>query len=482
MRTYDVIIVGAGPAGSTAARLLAAHGLAVLLIDAKKLPRDKPCAGVVSAKTLSLLEQEGLGVPQDLVEAEIYGLKAFGPHMEPVYAEPAYEVSGISLPGRPRLGITVRRRAFDWFLTEPARNAGARLIDDCRLLGLSGVGETSQGPSALPALSLDTSKGEFEARVVIGADGVFSATARLAGIRPRFRWWELARTCSMDISVAHIANCRNRPAEDTGVRIDGGSMRNAGEICFPPVLFGSGWLFPHGDHVNVGIGCAAFAFTRRMSIKTLWSTAPAIPTLPSPPSLPLASFPGEPPSQNEPLSQSKPHQAFLAFLDSLARAKGWEIRTISPAKQGGPKEYLVPAGGFRRPIARGQVLLVGDAAGLVDPFTGEGIFNAMRSANIAAETIAGFLGRDHDDYGDYDNGVPGHPLAREYTRRCYGALLPELRRSLLLTAIFFNKGGLFFRLLRRDPRRVAWLAEIMHSEGAYGRILSELAPWRSPRD
>lgn len=430
-RIYDVAVVGAGPAGSTAARILAARGLKVLLIDAKKLPRDKPCAGVVSAKTLSVLEQEGLGVPQDLVEAEIYGLRAFGPNMEPVCMEPACE-AGISLPGRPRLGITVRRRAFDWFLTEAARNAGARLIDACRLVGV--------GPSAardtyggLPALWLDTSKGRFEARVIVGADGVSGATARLAGIRLRFRWWELARTWSMDIPVNLAAN-RAIP------------VTNVAEIYFPPIPFGSGWLFPHGDHVNVGIGYAAF--TRRIFIDS-----------------------------DGPSSQSEPHPAFSAFLNNLARVKGWEIQTISATKPGGPKEYLVPAGGFRRPIACGQVLLIGDAAGLVDPFTGEGMFNAVRSAKIAAETITDFLCGDFTGYRPAGRGgrAPAwHPIAYEYTRRCYGALLPELRRSLILTAVFFNKGGLFSRLLRRDPRRAAWLARVMHSEGAYRRALTEL--------
>ncbi|MBU4406627.1 MAG: FAD-dependent monooxygenase, partial [Candidatus Altiarchaeota archaeon] len=163
---YDVIVVGSGPAGSTAARECALRGLNTLVIEKEKLPRHKPCGGAVSSKALSLLDFK---IRNDLVERECYGSRLHYGGYE-IEARKPY-----------RIGIFTSRDEFDMYLVEKAIDANAELKDAESVKSLT-IGDSS--------VVVRTDKGTYKASAVIGADGVNSGVANY--VRPRYNTNEVA--------------------------------------------------------------------------------------------------------------------------------------------------------------------------------------------------------------------------------------------------------------------------------------------------
>jgi flavin-dependent dehydrogenase len=127
--TYDVVVVGAGPAGSTAARVAAEKGLKVLLVDKSKFPREKVCGGYLSYKTLALLSH---GLSESVIEQKIYGVKLY----DGQYIGSKKMISQL-------LGITVQRSSFDTFLVQNAIQSGVHFIDSCRILQVENMKDTA---------------------------------------------------------------------------------------------------------------------------------------------------------------------------------------------------------------------------------------------------------------------------------------------------------------------------------------------------
>ena len=123
---YDVVVVGAGPAGSMAAYSCAKAGLTTLLIDKDKFPRDKPCGGALSQRSIHTLHQAGIEVPDEIIERTISSAQLMGPDKIPFH---------IHAP-EPFAFVT-RRNRFDAHLAKEAVQAGAEFIDECELTNLS---------------------------------------------------------------------------------------------------------------------------------------------------------------------------------------------------------------------------------------------------------------------------------------------------------------------------------------------------------
>lgn len=379
-RDFDVVVVGAGPAGSTAARAAAGRGLSVLLIDKAKFPRYKPCAGGVTAKSLREL---GFDLPESIVEHEIRGIKLVAS-------------CGMSVAGKDskRLGVTVKRSAFDSFLVTKAVEAGACFVDGANLVGLASQVEGARGRYVVA-----TNLGEFCARTVIGADGAAGNTARLAGIRRRWSRWELGVSLSAEVGFP-----------------DGSALSREPELIelylVPPLRAAFGWAFHRRNGLHVGIGATANdAFRLR--------------------------------------------QAYGTHFGRVMEA----VRLNLPSPR--PKGHVLPMGGLRRRIAREGVLLVGDAAGFVDPFSGEGIYHAIRSGKMAAEVLAESL-----TSGSLNKTAP------EYTRRCYQEFMEEFRLSMLLAALLGKKDGIPFAVVQANPSLVFLLADVLYAAGSYRRLFA----------
>ncbi len=208
---HDVLIAGAGPAGSHAAYLLARAGMRVALLDRARFPRDKVCGGGLSAKTLALLDADpGAVVHKSFTGAWIAwrGRRAFAKDL-----------------GRPA-GCTVARSEFDHWLVRRAQAAGAQFHPHTAVRGVTQGARGTQ---------IDTTRGAFQARIVLAADGVASMLrAQLFG----------RRVVTVAPAVEALVYCSEEGLRRLGERVlfDLGGMPR-----------GYGWIFPKRDHLNAGV-------------------------------------------------------------------------------------------------------------------------------------------------------------------------------------------------------------------------------------
>jgi geranylgeranyl reductase family protein len=293
MKRYDAIVVGAGPAGSTAAYRLAAAGAGVLLLDRARFPRDKPCGGGVTLRAVKEIPFAIDPVVEQVVTTAELRL-AFAKTVE---------------RGRGPLAYMTQRRRLDHFLAEKAAAAGADLRDGMKVATIEGTTVTANGE-------------RFSADAIVGADGVNGVSAR-----------QLALGGNKTVGVALEANVPNR-------RIDAARYRGRFVLELGTVPGGYGWVFPKGDHVNVGVGG--------------WETE---------------------------------GPRLRAHLEELCREHRIRVSDLEDVRG-----YRLPCRAPDSRLSRGRALLVGDAAGLIDPLTGDGMFEAYLSARFAAEEIRSLLG------------------------------------------------------------------------------------------
>ncbi len=283
--SYDVAIVGAGPAGSAAAYRLADAGASVLLLDKASFPRDKPCGGGVTGRAARLLPFSIEPVVEDVVDRLDCGLR-YGQH--------------ITRRARAPLAYMTQRRRLDHFLLQKAAEAGAEVRER----------ETADVR-------------ELDARIVIGADGCNGSSAKQLGLADR---------------VAHgVALEANYPYD----------RRFAGAMVLEIAVIrgGYGWIFPKGDHINVGVGGNA-------------AEGPKL----------------------------------RAELQRMCEAYG-----IDPESAEDTRGYRLPMRLSGTRLARGNTAVIGDAAGLVDPLSGDGMYEAFYSAKLVASAALDVLaGRAHD--------------------------------------------------------------------------------------
>ena len=307
---YDVVVVGAGPAGSTTAIVLARGGARVALVDKATFPRDKACGDLIGPRGLALLEGLHLAPTGGHSVAEMLVVGPTG-HRVVLPARP-----GRTYPGH---GLAVPRRRFDTWLRDAAVRAGA----EPRHGRVAGGRYDHAG--RLVGVVLDDGCA-IDADVVVGADGATSAVATAAGLtEPGAVLWGFAQRGYVDSNV-------DRPIIALW---DDGPRR-----AFP----GYGWLFPGPDgRANIGLGLGLGGRRRDAS------------------------------------------RAVNRFDDFCAHLTG-----LGLLSQPAPDRRL--GGWLKMGIvgtvpARQRTLLVGDAAGLVNPLQGEGIAPAMASGQAAAEAV-----------------------------------------------------------------------------------------------
>jgi len=234
---FDVLIVGAGPAGSSCARACAAAGLKTALIDRDTFPRSKPCGGAVSERALSHLD---FTLPSEIVEQECFG------------AQIHYHGRSVKVTKEHRIAVLVSRDKFDSFLLEKATEAGAQFFSD----------ETCAAVTLHPdSVEVRTDASAYQSRYVIGADGVHSVVAQ--GIRPRFTREEVA-----------VALVSRAPANNGNS--DGGLSGHL-EMHFGIAPMGYGWVFPHRGYRSVGIMAMSSKSFRHQDALSAFSRGLGIP-------------------------------------------------------------------------------------------------------------------------------------------------------------------------------------------------------------
>lgn len=330
----DVAVVGAGPAGSTAARFLAERGLHVTLLERYRLPRTKTCGGgLVMRARRSLLTDVSPAIERECrsVEVRLPG----SPH------------AVVCRRDAPIISMTMRA-PLDHLLAERARDAGALLLAP---RAVEGVTADSRG------VTLQTSGGVIHCRLVVAADGCTGTIARQVFGALR----QAAPALEVEIPAPDrvLARLGDRARFDFGI-----------------APRGYGWVFPKQDHLSVGI-----VSLRRGGV-----------------SLP---------------------RTLMTYLHALGLRLG----------QAAPRGSVVPIRPAGPPWLRQRILPVGDAAGLVDPLTAEGISGAVLSARIAAAAIAkGDLNPDR--------------IERFYRYRLGRTLLRTLRMSRVLARLVYAPANL----------------------------------------
>lgn len=377
---YDVIVVGGGPAGSAAARRAALGGRRVLVLDAARFPRSKPCGGAVSEQGLSYLDCE---LPREIVHSDVFGARMhFGSTV--IEAQRPY-----------RIAVVTTRAELDQFLLGRAAEAGAAVRQGTRVLSVVDDG---------PRVYVRTTEATYTSRYVIGADGAQSVVAAsLRGRLPRAQYGVLYEF--------NVPSRRTPPSS---------SSRGFVDIHFGVAYRGYGWVFPRADHWNVGVGALA-------------SGAPNV---------------------------KRAAHDFYASLTSLSRDVD-----ASPEDQVG---WIVPAGGYSRTVARGRVLLAGDAAGYVDAFAGEGIAYAILSGQMAGSLIAAAC-----EGGDAD--APRR-LGEQYSALCRTRIERDLWYSLILSRLLHCWPGGLLRLFSTEPAFVEKYLDVLAGGIRYADYLKWFVP------
>ena len=338
----DVIVVGAGPSGSTAAYYLAQAGLNVLLIEKARFPREKVCGDGLTPRAVKSLVAMGMDVSEEAGWLRNKGLRVIGGGLR-------LELPWPELSSYPGYGLVRTRASLDEMLARRAQSAGAKLLEGVTVTGplldddgqVAGVvvqpdaGQTVKS-TADDDERTDAAPGSFRARVVVAADGNSSRLSVALGLRKRD---------DRPLGVA-VRTYYKSPRHDDDYLESWLDLWDGDRL-----LPGYGWIFGMGDGTsNVGLGLlntsAAFGNTDYRSLLKRW----------------LRSMPEE-----------------WGYVE--------ENRT-EPVRGA-----ALPMGFNRTPHYYRGLLLAGDAAGMVNPFNGEGIAYAMESGEILARVVAQALAR-----------------------------------------------------------------------------------------
>jgi len=305
-KEYDVIVVGAGPAGSTAAKKLAENGISTLLIDKEKFPRKKPCGGGLTQKIFKRF----LYVEKtDVVEVESCKI---------IIYTSSFKEKAIFDKEDPIISMTQRDR-FDAKLVQYAIDYGADFFDK------KSIGEVQIFPEEIQIELKEA--GKINAKLLIGADGVISTVARESRLFTKHRF---IGVCVLEDIPLENKIIKEYFTNDYTCHIHH-QINN---------ITGYGWVFPKKDSINVGIVDYISFGKKRNNLNQIFQT-------------------------------------YLSFL------KNQKIipNTIKSKKT---KGGILPFYPLEKTYTN-HVILCGDAAGFINPLTGEGIYYAMTSGEIAAK-------------------------------------------------------------------------------------------------
>ncbi len=335
----DVLVVGAGPAGSATALFLARSGFDVTLLDRAAFPRDKPCGEYLTPGAVRLLRDE-LGILPALMQAGAVRLTR-----ETVVPHRARPFSGSTD------ALACPRVVTDVVLRDAAEHAGVRVLE--------GVKARSILRDSGRVVGLDTDRGEYRARVIVGADGTHSLLARDMGVvRPIRRLQRLA------LVTHYMGGAETSDAVTMHLPHDGS------DAC-----------------CGVGAACGPDG-TRNVNIVVPLSEAPQM---------------------------AGRRQVY--FEERLQRSFPQVWEQVRESAQAGPLRSVGCFGHHTSRAADDGAVLVGDAATFINPFTGEGVFFALRGAQLAAESIKSAL----------DAGDVSRSRLRSYDAARRAELLPRYR-------------------------------------------------------
>jgi geranylgeranyl reductase family protein len=364
---YDCIIVGAGPAGSTAAYHLAREGIDVLLLDSNAHPRSKPCGGGLTIRARNLLHLD----PSEVIEKDVKQMVITYSYQNPVLLEtPA------------PFAYMLMRDRFDSLLLNAAVSEGVDCIQQCKA---SDIEITPYG------VQVHTSCGSFTTKTLIGADGANGVTHKV--LNPHIR-----RNLAFCIEGKTLESINPNTSNKDAVFLTYGNIKR-----------GYAWVFPKQDNFSIGVG----TFNKNSRIKDY----------------------------------------FLKHLSSLG------LPNASTSVHMAAHPIPLPTRHFR--ISGERVILIGDAAGLADPLSGEGLYGALKSARLAAECI------NHSLRNSNYNMM-------QYTQNIQDTMYPDLRSALYISKLFYSFPWLFHRVFMANRQLVLDYFAVISDAGSYASLYSEV--------
>jgi len=395
----DVIVVGAGPAGSTAAYYLAQAGLDVLLLEKARFPREKVCGDGLTPRAVKALVGMGIDIsetPADSGEAgwvRNKGLRVIG-------SGKRMELDWPELSSYPGYGLVRTRADFDQTLARRAASAGAKLRE----------GEAVTGPVLHERTGrmtgVKTSERNYSARCVIAADGNSSRLSVAMGLKKRDD-----RPLGVAVRTYYKSPRHKDDYLESWLDLWDGDR----------LLPGYGWIFGMGDGTsNVGLG--------------MLNTSDAF-------------------------GKTDYRELLKRWLRSMPEEWGYVEENRTEPVRGA----ALPMGFNRTPQYHKGLLLAGDAAGMVNPFNGEGIAYAMESGELLARVVAQALARP----------------ARAETERVLRSYPQELQAAY---GRYYTLGRVFVELIGRPKLMRYATSRGMHHPQLMRFALKLLANLSDPRD
>ena len=374
----DVVIAGAGPAGTLAAYDLAMRGFRVLILEKSQFPRYKVCGAGLTHKILA-------EIPYDIspvIETTIRSVRFSHKHNE-VFTRHAAD----------SMMYCTMREKLDTFMLDKATEAGAKVLFGEHVTGLL------QQPDHVEVI---TKKSTFRSKLLVGADGASGIVARAAGLRRDIEMG-LAWEAEVEAPPELIASLSETVFLDWGT-LPGGYV----------------WMFPKSDHLSIGVGGPATLSNQMMPYYDKFMRM----------------------VNGEPFQKSK-------IVNRKPKIQSWPL----------------PVRRKKGPFHNGRVVVAGDAAGLTDPMTGEGIWYAVKSGRMAAAACRSFL--------DGDTGA-----LEGYSKEVNATLMEELLEANRIKDIF-NAVPLKIHRLVRDNDRV-WRAfcKILRGERQYTDVKGGFGKWK----
>jgi geranylgeranyl reductase family protein len=369
-KEYDLIIIGAGPSGSSAARRAGQMNLNTLIIEKEKFPRYKPCGGAISERARSYLDFD---LPDNLINRNIFGTKIH------------YKDNIIEKHKDYRLASLTTRSVFDNFLLDKALETGVTLKQEEKVKNYI---EKSDHVEVI------TDKGKYTSKYLIVAEGA------VGNLKYKVR----ARDKKNEYGICVVTEVKEENSN-----IDK-YIKNAIEIHFGVANLGYGWVFPHDNYFSVGVGGIAKDIKHPKKI--------------------LSEF----------LAQRN--------LKDSCKFSG----------------HLIPVGGIKRTLISSKVILVGDAGGFIDTFTGEGIAYSIKSGQIAAELVSEIL-KTNDE-----NNL------KSYYSRIELEFGSNLRYSLILSKIMHRMPGLCFDIFTKNDQILNEFLNLSLPDSSYKKFMAWMVP------
>ena len=371
----DCIVVGAGPAGCTAAARLARAGIRVLVLEKHTLPRYKACAGAVSGRAIKWLDVDFMPVVEDVIRK--VKVKWASGNQDPV-----------EYVSDTPIAYLVMRARFDHLLAQQAEAAGAALHEGEKVESIN-VGES--------AVEVRSNRSIYQASVIIGADGAIGVTARQTGL-----YLPKASGIALEIE-AQLPGDRLR------------NWKNTVLVSYGIPEYGYAWLFPKAETASIGMGTF-------------------LPRRPS----------------------------FLQEFSQYAASRGVELNDQKL------HAHPIPLGGKNRQFCRPRVLLAGDAAGLTDPLSGEGIAHALHSGSLAADHVLAAL-----ESGDFSMARYQTAIENEINR--------QLRAAGTLSSAFYAYPQFYSHLYATTPWELQWYFEQVQGRREYLNVWDLVKKLLDPR-